>query len=273
MKYTVVTIHIYDRRKGQLNLELDGIKTGAALNFIIVALQEENIIGSLRNSLITGCRQWNIAYTDPIEESHASIYYKLGGVIQESMFKQSNKNDVDNFIVVDEDFNNSFALRTLVNSIGISQYATLLLNDYSMYQNNKKFSYYVLRRTQNMDWSDHSFRAGKQCFEQKQFDKAITCFDSAIETDSFNTQAYYYRGQCKLCQQKYEDSVNDLKKANTLDEKDPNIIECLKAALEKLKESLITTKDDNSFYLGNSKSVKVTIKGREKGSYMIETTE
>ena len=129
-----------------------------------------------------------------------SVQERPGSVIQESIFKKSIKSEVDNFIVVDEDFNNTFALKTLVNSTGIHQYATLILNDYSMYQNNKKFSYYMLRRTQNMDWSDHSFKAGRQCFEQKQFDKAVICFDSAIETDSFNTMAYYYRGQCKLYQ-------------------------------------------------------------------------
>lgn len=82
-----------------------------------------------------------------------------------------------------------------------------------------------------------------------------------MQTTSCN---YYY-------QQRYDAAVADIKSASTYNEKDPNIKESLRIALEKLKESLIHTKEDNSFYLGDAKKVKVTIKGRDRYDLKIDS--
>jgi hypothetical protein len=89
MKYTVVTIHIYDKRKGLLNLDLDNITVGSALNLLIISCSGDKIMGSLRNSLIYGSRQYNLGYNDPIEKANSSIFYRLGNVLMQGMFSKS----------------------------------------------------------------------------------------------------------------------------------------------------------------------------------------
>ena len=84
----------------------------------------------------------------------------------------------------------------MINTIGIHQYGTMLSNDTLVYQNNKNFIYSKLKHLQNMDWGEQGVKLGKQYYEQKQFEKAINCFDRAIESDTMNYNAFHYRGLC-----------------------------------------------------------------------------
>ena len=144
---------------------------------------------SLLNSLIHGHRQKSIIE----EESNEGItFYRLGLQRIEPKFKLRNMSTVDRYIVYDPLVRNYNALETLINELGISEFATLHYeNDNMIFQSNLNFDYTKLRDMQNIDWAEESIKLGEKTHEQGgALQTVLKYYESAIGLDPLNKTAH-----------------------------------------------------------------------------------
>jgi hypothetical protein len=116
-------------------------------------------------------------------------------VYREFPFQLKRKSEFDDYILEDEEFVNPTALQNLINEEGINEYGTLKYDeDDSIFMDKNNFQYTKLKDIQNMDWAETSVEIGSDYAKNMNFISALQCFDSAIELDPFNTNAYKGKG-------------------------------------------------------------------------------
>jgi len=168
-------------------------------------------------------------------ENEGNTFYKLGLLKIVPKYKSvTNWSNIDKFIALDEQVRSYNSLETLINQLGISEFATLKYKDDKMiYQSNINFDYARLRDMQNMDWAEESVKYGQVMRERGEKPEAVLkYYESALELDALNKAAHILRGDTLVELNRIEDAIEAYKIALKLDTKDKE----LQKKIEKLLE-------------------------------------
>lgn len=170
---------------------------------------------SLLNSTIHSWEQKPLEHTP--HEGRA--FYRLGLQSVEPKFRLENSSVLDRFIALDGNVRTYNVLDTLVNELGISEFATLkYAGDGMVFQSNVNFDYTKLRDMQNMDWAEESIRYGDELKAQgKPPEEILKYYESAIDLDGLNTTAYILKGDILMQLNKIEEAMEAYKVAHRLD--------------------------------------------------------
>ena len=189
-----------------------------------------NVELSLLNSQIHGWIQKPLVSA----EYESREYYRLGLRFLEPRFQLKNTSPVDEFIALDEQVRAYNELETLVNELGISEFATLKYKEDKMiYQSNLNFDYTKLRDMQNMDWAEESIKYGDELKGQgARPEEILKYYESAIDLDALNQTAHVLKGDILVQLKRFEDAKNSYKTAIKLKPQD-------KKAESKYKEICI----------------------------------
>lgn len=215
--------YIYDRQNIRLSLEIDEAKEGMQLMAVIRLVYPKTISGcdlelSLLNSDIHGKEQ------KPLEgdEHEGRTFYRLGLQYLERKFKLKNSSPIDEFIALDSQLKTYNALDTLVNELGISEFATLKYKEDKMiFQSNLNFDYTKLRDMQNMDWAEESIKYGLELKAHGANPKdLLKYYESAIELDALNNTAHILKGDTLMQLKRIEDAIEAYKIALKLNPND-----------------------------------------------------
>eukprot|EP00826_Nyctotherus_ovalis_P058024 TRINITY_DN7952_c0_g1_i2.p2 TRINITY_DN7952_c0_g1~~TRINITY_DN7952_c0_g1_i2.p2 ORF type:complete len:246 (+),score=71.24 TRINITY_DN7952_c0_g1_i2:624-1361(+) len=170
---------------------------------------------SLLNSTIHNWEQKPLEHT-PHE---GRTFCRLGLQSVEPKFHLKNSSALDHFVALDGNVRTYNVLETLINELGISEFATLKYGEDKMvFQSNVNFDYTKLRDMQNMDWAEESIRYGEELKVQgKPPEEILKYYESAIDLDGLNATAHILKGDILMQINKIEEAMEAYKIAHRLD--------------------------------------------------------